>query len=92
MAISHSSTGQTIVVNPEDEEGRFDGPEVAYRVRPKVARTGKAVKPPKPVKLQQLISYLETVNDQKFTGYIKVNFTQGAIGRIERFEEILSKS
>ena len=92
MAISNSGTGQTVVVDPEDEQGRFDGPEVAYRVRPKVARAGRAGKLPKPEKLQRLINYLETVNDQKFTGYIKVNFSQGAIGRIERFEEILSKS
>ena len=29
--------------------------------------------------------------EKKFTGYIKLNFTRGRIGRIERFEEILKK-
>jgi hypothetical protein len=24
----------------------------------------------------------------EFTGYIKINFTQGSIGRVEKFEEI----
>ena len=91
MSISNSSTGQTMVVNPEGEQGGFEGPQVAYRVRPKVAKREKAGKSNKPEKLQKLISFLESTNDQKFTGYIKINFTQGAIGRIERFEEILSK-
>jgi hypothetical protein len=29
------------------------------------------------------------LTEQQFTGYIKVNFTQGGIGRVEKFEEIL---
>ena len=91
MAASNSSTGQSIAVMPENEQGGFDGPEVAYRVRPRVARRDRDGKPKKPEKLQKLINFLESTNDQKFTGYIKINFTQGAIGRIERFEEILSK-
>lgn len=40
-------------------------------------------------KLEQLIEYLRDRKCIKFTGYIKINFTQGQIGRIEKFEEIL---
>jgi hypothetical protein len=40
-------------------------------------------------KFQKLVDFLEDVKEQNFTGYIKVNFSQGSIGRIEKFEEIL---
>lgn len=42
-------------------------------------------------KYQKLITYLQELQATEFTGYIKVNFTQGSVGRIERFEEILRK-
>jgi hypothetical protein len=29
------------------------------------------------------------MNEKEFTGYIKINFSQGGIGRIEKYEEIL---
>lgn len=45
----------------------------------------------KPTKLDKFVQYLETIKNQNFTGYIKVNFSQGSIGRIEKFEEILKK-
>lgn len=85
---SDSGTGRTVVTEQGEKQGDFKHPEVAYRVRPKVIQTAK---PNRTDKLQRLISYLLSINDQKFTGYIKVNFTQGSIGRIEKFEEILSK-
>ncbi len=87
MTSSNSGSGQP-VVPPQDQgekKEKIQQPQVAYRVRPRV------IKPEKLDKLQRLIDYLKEVNDEKFTGYIKVNYTQGAIGRIERFEEILSK-
>lgn len=40
-------------------------------------------------KQERLLEYLEISREKKFTGYIKINFSQGAIGRIEKFEEIL---
>lgn len=40
-------------------------------------------------KYERFIDFLRDANQTKFTGYIKVNFTQGQIGRIEKFEEIL---
>jgi hypothetical protein len=85
---SNSGSDQQVAINKTDQQGRIRQPEVAHKVRPKVVRT---VKTRKADKLQRLMNYLLSVNDQKFTGYIKVNFTQGAIGRIERFEEILTK-
>ena len=44
-----------------------------------------------PDKLKQLYEYLLSIRDDSFTGYIKVNFTQGNVGRVEKFEEILKK-
>ena len=42
-------------------------------------------------KLKQLYEYLTSIRNEIFTGYIKINFTQGNIGRVEKFEEILMK-
>ena len=42
-------------------------------------------------KLRQLFDYLLSIKDEEFTGYIKVNFTQGNVGRVEKFEEILKR-
>ncbi|MFH0725674.1 MAG: hypothetical protein V2B19_04870 [Pseudomonadota bacterium] len=42
-------------------------------------------------KMKRLMEYLQGVQDQNFTGYIKVNFSEGSVGRIEKFEEILKK-
>ena len=61
-------------------------PEIQYRVKPKVIRSAK---PGKQEKLNSLLDYLQAVCDEPFTGYIKINFTQGSVDRIERFEEIL---
>ena len=41
------------------------------------------------IKMKRLLEYLEISKDQGFTGYIKINFSQGGISRIEKFEEIL---
>jgi hypothetical protein len=40
-------------------------------------------------KMTKLAEVLKILMEEKFTGYIKVNFSQGGIGRIEKFEEIL---
>ena len=42
-------------------------------------------------KLEKLADYLFRVKDENFTGFIKINFSQGSVGRIEKFEEILKK-
>jgi hypothetical protein len=42
-------------------------------------------------KLKQLAEYLLSIRNENFTGYIKINFTQGNVGRVEKFEEILKK-
>ena len=39
-------------------------------------------------KLRRLIKQIEALQESRFTGYIKLNFTQGSIGRVEKFEEI----
>jgi len=40
-------------------------------------------------KHKKLIEHLKRLQWNKFTGYIKVNFSQGSVGRIEQFEEVL---
>jgi hypothetical protein len=42
-------------------------------------------------KLTKLWTAINGLIKSEFTGYIKINFSQGIIGRIEKFEEILKK-
>lgn len=42
-------------------------------------------------KMKRLVDYFKDIQTENFTGYIKVNFSQGSVGRVERFEEILKK-
>jgi len=42
-------------------------------------------------KLKRIRDTIMALMDKKFTGYIKVNFSRGSIGRIEKFEEILKR-
>lgn len=42
-------------------------------------------------KLKRLYKYLSNIRNENFTGYIKINFTQGNVGRVEKFEEILKR-
>jgi hypothetical protein len=51
----------------------------------------KQVEKKKPDKLTKLWTVINSLIATEFTGYIKLNFTQGSIGRIEKFEEILKK-
>jgi hypothetical protein len=40
-------------------------------------------------KFELLMEYMGRLMEEKFTGYIRINFSQGNIGRTEKFEEIL---
>ena len=42
-------------------------------------------------RLKKVALYLKELQVKKFTGYIKVNFSQGSIAKIEKFEEVLKK-
>ncbi len=44
---------------------------------------------PKVDKLDQLIETMGKLIEEEFTGHLKINFSQGGIGRVEKFEEIL---
>jgi len=44
---------------------------------------------PKMDKLDQLTETLCQLIENKFTGHLKINFSQGGIGRVEKFEEIM---
>jgi len=40
-------------------------------------------------KIERLKEVMQGMVDGEFTGHVKINFSQGGIGRIEKFEEIL---
>jgi len=40
-------------------------------------------------KLDKLSLLMVKLITEEFTGHIKINFSQGGIGRVEKFEEIL---
>jgi hypothetical protein len=40
-------------------------------------------------KLDQLAETLGKLIEENFTGYLKINFSQGGVGRVEKFEEIM---
>lgn len=40
-------------------------------------------------KLDRLVEVMTNLISEEFTGHLKINFTQGGIGRVEKFEEIL---
>ena len=42
-------------------------------------------------RFKELALYLKELQAAGFTGYIKVNFSQGGIAKIEKFEEVLKK-
>ncbi|HVO67134.1 MAG TPA: hypothetical protein VMT12_11670 [Syntrophales bacterium] len=42
-------------------------------------------------KLKKIIDMIKALMDKKFTGYIKINFKSGHVGKMEKFEEILKK-
>jgi hypothetical protein len=42
-------------------------------------------------RLLKLIEMIKALMDTKFTGYIRINFSGGIIGSVEKFEEILKK-
>jgi hypothetical protein len=44
---------------------------------------------PRIEKLDQVIEILGNLMENEFTGHLKINFSQGGIGRVEKFEEIL---
>jgi len=39
-------------------------------------------------RMTRLIEAIRKLIEGEFTGYVKINFTQGSLGRIEKFEEI----
>jgi hypothetical protein len=59
--------------------------------KPIVLRSGGRSKDTgsKVARLADLVNVIQDMNEKEFTGYIKINFSQGGIGRIEKYEEIL---
>lgn len=44
-----------------------------------------------PEKLESLTDLMTGLIQGEFTGYLKINFSQGGISRVEKFEEISKK-
>jgi hypothetical protein len=42
-------------------------------------------------RLEKLKAVMQGMVDEEFTGHVKINFSQGGVGRIEKFEEILKE-
>ena len=40
-------------------------------------------------KLDVIVRLLALLKEEEFTGWVKINFTQGSLGRVEKFEEVL---
>jgi hypothetical protein len=49
----------------------------------------RPLKPERSHKYVSLVEVIQELIEQEFTGHLKINFSQGGIGRIEKFEEIL---
>lgn len=43
-------------------------------------------------KFEKLVEILKDLKKSEFTGSLKINFSQGGVGRIEKFEEMKFKS
>jgi len=39
-------------------------------------------------RMKRLVEVIRTLIEYEFTGHLKINFTQGSLGRIEKFEEL----
>lgn len=39
-------------------------------------------------RMKRLAETIRTLTNGQFSGYIKINFSQGSIGRVEKFEEL----
>jgi hypothetical protein len=57
----------------------------------RIENLNRTIRIDKSKKLSRLLEYLKRLDDEQFTGYLKINFSQGSIARIERFEEISKK-
>lgn len=42
-------------------------------------------------KLRHLCEHLKQLKEAKFTGYVRINYSQGGIAKVEQHEEILKK-
>lgn len=38
-------------------------------------------------RMKRLIEAIRNLIEEEFSGYIKINFSQGSLGRVEKFEE-----
>ncbi|RJR22829.1 MAG: hypothetical protein C4581_00545 [Nitrospiraceae bacterium] len=39
-------------------------------------------------RMKRLADAIKSLSDEEFSGYLKINFTQGSLGRVEKSEEV----
>lgn len=65
---------------------------IIQRIRKQPTTRAMAKKKEKHLKkLEKLKEVMHAMVDEEFTGHVKINFSQGGVGRIEKFEEILKE-
>lgn len=42
-------------------------------------------------KLTRVIDFIENFDDEKFSGFVRINFSQGNVGRVEKLEQVYKK-
>lgn len=82
-----TTTSKVLPARHEVDSGKvpFDRPNG------KQAVIDQTVPEPQGNELKRLARCLRAAVERTFTGYIRIGFTQGRLGRIEKFEEILRK-
>ncbi len=39
-------------------------------------------------RMKRLVEAIKRLTDEEFSGYLKINFSQGSLGRVEKSEEV----
>jgi len=78
--------------NRREKHSASLGDKEKYKVehgrRPVLMKTDKNNQPGR---LKKVAQYFKKLQAKNFTGYIKVNFSQGSIAKVEKFEKVLKK-
>ncbi len=81
--MSYSKDAKTLQVVSTEGEQVSGGPSPPGKEQGAAARNLE--------RMEKLVRVLHLLMESKFTGFLKLNFTQGNLGRVEKFEEILKR-
>lgn len=82
-SMSYSKDGTTLQVVSTEGAHVPGGPSPPGKEQGAAARSLE--------RMEKLVRVLHMLIETKFTGFVKLNFSQGNLGRVEKFEEILRK-